>query len=450
MFRAVLISALAIIWVLAPQTAQAQFTSNTFQATEGVFTTDVDNFADVNEYDTVDPENFFLYGQTRTDVSGSDSTGVSFGFAKTFGFGYLGIGYQGVFWDGNSSTQETPTQTNHNNNNDTGLQWDNFINILYGNPLIGGIRLDACFDNAGNDNDDVEPSSGATAENSKGRGTIELGLAWGKNFGLGSGTFKLHADAAYLFDLRDTESSTGAVSQVQYQGEEEWRGTSYTTGTIGHFSGNIGGAYEFESGYVTTSLELGYGLTYYRYPDRLDETETNGTVTAYTDTNPSRMEHEITLGFSQTRDISNRLQLGYGAGVTFGYAGREYTNGETLAGGVTTEATEKYSASLITLSPLADIGFIYTVSPGKFKLNAGLRLNITSFEFYELETVDSSVPANVVTTTVTEKTIGGMSSVIGMGFTWTIIPGFDLDAVASINSASLNAATLGLQFSVKR
>jgi hypothetical protein len=411
----------------------------------------VDNFVDVNEYETVDPENFFLYGQTRTDTNTTNTTGVSFGFAKTLGFGYLGIGYQGYFWTGSSTTMETPTQTTHGGGGDSGLQWDNYLNILYGNSLIGGIRLDAYFDNAGSDNDGTEPASGTDTENTLGRGTIEMGLNWGKNFGVGSGLVKLNLGAAYLFDLRDTEYSQGAVSRVTYRGTEVWDGaTSTVTGTIGHFSGNIGAAYEFGSGDVTTSLELGYDLTYYRYPDRRIEEETSGTVSAYTDNNPSRTDHEIALDFSQTRDISNRLQLGYGVGAKFSYAAREYTSDETLAAGVTTPATEKYSESLIAFTPTAKIGFIYTVSPGKFKLNAGLLLNITSFRFYETEDVNSTVPTNVVTTTDTTKNIEGMSSIIGMGFTWTLIPGFDLDAVASVNATNLNATTLGLQFSVKR
>ena len=96
------------------------------QYSAGIFTSDIDNFIDVNYFDPEIGTFFFL---------GGSPTG--FGFAKTINCYYLGLYYQGFGVNRNRSTSDDEILLNSSSNNN--------IIVFLGTPLYGSFRFDFKF-----------------------------------------------------------------------------------------------------------------------------------------------------------------------------------------------------------------------------------------------------------------------------------------------------------------
>jgi hypothetical protein len=138
----------------------AQSQSMTSSATQGLYTTDVDKYLGVNEWQDV------VVNKALAFLKASAADGVGAGTAFKAGPVFLGIGYDGKFWSGTASSSETDYGSNAsspsagntlvNSATDSGLAWSNRISALIGTGLLGGILVDVDIAGAGSDNDDFD------------------------------------------------------------------------------------------------------------------------------------------------------------------------------------------------------------------------------------------------------------------------------------------------------
>jgi hypothetical protein len=170
----------------------------------GLFTSDVDDFISVNDYDPEIGTFLFLGGFPadryidQTQPLNSTSTtdyAVSAGFAKSFSRFYLGVYLGGDVVDANgwktgSNSYSTAT-------------WNTKLAILVGLSRIGGLRLDLIMDG-------VNDWSNKTGSNRRTHGEgITVALRWGNTLSISSQDIDIHATAGYKFpDYERTSSPT--------------------------------------------------------------------------------------------------------------------------------------------------------------------------------------------------------------------------------------------------
>lgn len=124
--------------------------SNTSVSTCGTLSTDVDNFMNVNYWNTVNPKNYFAYSNLVSNLdsdfySNLDSDfglgALDLGFAKQFKKFYLGVCYTGNLWGNIKSSYDTTTLASSSLNESS-----NELSALLGIKKWG-IKLSTRFDN---------------------------------------------------------------------------------------------------------------------------------------------------------------------------------------------------------------------------------------------------------------------------------------------------------------
>jgi hypothetical protein len=117
--------------------------------TQGLFTSDVDDFIDVNAYNP-DIGTFFFLGASpvgNTVTTTNPVTGLSIGFAKSFASSYLGLYFGGQMFNagGQSDSGNGSLGGNTDKASWATANWDFSLAILYGTENLGGLRLDLIF-----------------------------------------------------------------------------------------------------------------------------------------------------------------------------------------------------------------------------------------------------------------------------------------------------------------
>ena len=138
--------------------------SKTNAATAGLFSTDVDNFVDVNEWSTVNPEKFFGY-------FGMDYGNYNVGFAKQFEKFYWGTYYSGDIGSSSKKTNDAKTI-----DDETVTNWGNltFANLFgFGNI---GINATLNFSGYKKVTEQKEPSVTTTEDSTRFSGYVSAGL----------------------------------------------------------------------------------------------------------------------------------------------------------------------------------------------------------------------------------------------------------------------------------
>ena len=145
---------------------------------QGIFTSAVDDYIDVIDYDAGIGTFIFLGG--FFDKNFLDGTRLSFGYGQTLKTGYLGLYYGGTLVEANGSTVKADMSDDKLDslviNSDA--TWDNSLAVLFGTDSIGAFRLDMEFNTA----------STYTSQNVSNGSTFDpgilIGLTWG-GFDLG-------------------------------------------------------------------------------------------------------------------------------------------------------------------------------------------------------------------------------------------------------------------------
>jgi hypothetical protein len=431
-----LIAAAIMLLVAMPAVAQ-QSAANKASAT--VISTDIDNYMDVNYYDSVKLNKMFAF-------AGIDSTSLDLGYAQKVGNLYVGTYYSGNILymttpstisttvkttptiDGNGIITNTETVTTKKIDADTGFHTVNNINALFG---IGGMGLKLGFyenmtsylaptaaailsEETTNSGTQVNTKKEYT-DTSRASGFMTPSVAWGMNLPFGTGTLSPNAkvtvdfyqdSAAYTYN----ESKTIAGSTI-YDGVYNTNLKTYTLNNYGRIAptANVGANLAFEK---KDGEQATVGLNYEIYipiyteggkKETTDQTLTKYSTTAKTTQNTttvntdaySYMRNTITPAFYYSKDMGDKLTVGFNAKVI-----ASLTNGKSTPLTVTTtkttvdnydQSTDADSVTTIVetqpdtngttdttnlyVSPYLNAGFAYKIVPEKLSLNAGLAIN---------------------------------------------------------------------------
>jgi|GEM_PF-6920381 len=456
----VLAAALMLTAVLCIQPLAAQITSNTNNATTGLFSTDVDNFLDVNSWQEVEFNNFFSVFQ----VGGAD--GIGAGMAMSAGSSYLGFGYIGNFWSGadtivtteygNSYTAANSRGKKTTSYSGSGLKWNSQIFFLFGAAPVGGLLLDLNFADAGNNVMDRESinagGSVVTEKESVGLGALEAGLSWGKNFDLGGGyVFKPNVGFSYNFDLQKTVADTGPGStetttlngQDDFFRRADYNGVNNGTGRVGlagYIAAHLGLGFDLSTSTADGSLWLGYDLEYHLYDK---QTESSG---YWEDYSPSYLKNFIDIGVGAWYTIDRRLSLGWFVGSGFSIENASVTSVKKNGGA---EPDNEYTEVIFGITPMISAGVVHKFLPDKFNINGSLALFPIGYTFSQFKDVDKR---NAMTITRTDNTIESLAAQTSLGFTWFITDGLSFDAYLTTlaNGSRLNLTNFSALLSYKR
>ncbi|MDR3148077.1 MAG: hypothetical protein LBU00_06875 [Treponema sp.] len=176
--------------------------------TQGLFTSDVDDYIDVNAYDPAIGTFFFLGASPvgNNVITTNPINGLSFGFARSFSNFYLGLYFGGqlVGARGQSDSGNGTLQAGSDKKASWATSnWDISLAILYGSEALGGIRLDltligtdtiSTFDGKTIGNGNTNASYG-NRYTTGGLGAIIAG-SWGKDL---NDTLAAHATLGFRF-----------------------------------------------------------------------------------------------------------------------------------------------------------------------------------------------------------------------------------------------------------
>jgi len=152
----------------------------------GIFSAYADDYMWFTGYDPKVGTFFLLGGYPQTKPTGTDgvvdntdyqsdmtTTKVSFGFAKSFNKGYLGVYFGGHLVEANGDNNGLKGEEHVMTSSST---WENNFAILYGNENIGGVRFDISYESTQYAETDVDgkPTSSTVTSAPK------IGLGWGK------------------------------------------------------------------------------------------------------------------------------------------------------------------------------------------------------------------------------------------------------------------------------
>ena len=172
-----------------------QQSSNVYQNTMSIFKTDVDKLQDVNDYAEVDINKAYLMAGSRYESDSNSIRGIQGGFATYKNDLYIGIFYDGYFWNGNSTEQGSTKNST--------ITYNNQFSFLFGKESFGGIGITLGL----NDLQFGENKAGGTTTNTR-SGLINIGAEWGKNFAYKGGTLK--PDLGFLWGINMNETSSGS------------------------------------------------------------------------------------------------------------------------------------------------------------------------------------------------------------------------------------------------
>ncbi|MCL2792698.1 MAG: hypothetical protein FWD87_06375 [Spirochaetaceae bacterium] len=456
------------LWVRADQPQ-----SLTNQATAGVFTTDVDNFMDVKNFQEVDMERYFIFlqaGPNLLNAASEEFDGLSFGLARRFGRSYLGFFYSGSIVERDASTRKVPANANSAMREDSNAYWRNTLSILFGNDSFGGLKLDLLYlrDNdrsrvRNNSNPGALPGDTTGNVNQEYRitekaGNIGLGLTWGNAFEVGNGVLKPEIGFSYLrggtTEMRQVLSATNNITRTD-------RDNSY-------FAFFLGAEYEFErNDNRQSTLSLVYRQARTLYPNIATQTlwvSDAGTIQTQNEhvIGKAARLHTIEVDFDTIYDVTERLQAGYRLGLIFGYFSAELANvfmqldntGTIIPSpgvGWYTDEFFSHERAQYTITPTVGTGFIYQLVQDRFNLNGGFAVQLPTYT----RTVERDTRPPVTSYNVDDRTMtwSPMMTSATIGATLFITPGFEIDMLAGSivgGAADVDVSQVTLMGTIRR
>jgi hypothetical protein len=447
--------------------------SMTSMATQGFYTTEADDYLDVNGWQDVFVNKAFVF------LKAGAANGIGAGAAFNLGPVFLGIGYSGKFWSGglysaeydygpNAYGMALPSYAGNTfidnmgyyvGSDDAGLTWFNRISVLFGTGILGGILVDVDIAGAGNDNDDYDVDvAGVKVDTKTGidLGAIQAGLSWGKNFEVSDITIKPSLGVAYNFnrqrsETRTTEPETNPtiktldgvdhlfeadVFSTVNNGVDPFSGG--TVGLTGFLTVNAGLSINRSGSLGDGSVWLGYELQYFAY-DR-QTTQSNG---KYTDYNPAHQYHGVNLGLGAWYDLDDKLSIAWSAEVDIGIENAEINSGKTETAGPVSE----FDYKAFTIEPSLSTGLIYMLIPDTLSLNAAFSIVPLT---YTNRKISNTATATNYTTSDALNDIGGITTTTSLGFTWFITDGLVLDAAMDpVTTSRLDIGRVSILVSYK-
>jgi hypothetical protein len=359
--------------------------SNTYTATAGTFKTDVDNFMDVNDWNTVKPKNIFGY-------TGFAHNNIDLGLAKQFKNFYAGVYFNGNLWSGNIATESTVDTNSVETHNFTSGTSSNNVSLFAG---VGnwGFKGELVY----------QPNSSLTTESNTSNTTsktdsqyyyMNTSLSAGTNITAKGITFKPHASLGVIVNSNKTTTKTSGTAPVDTTAD-----SGYSQIYIG-----LGSGFVFPEKYnIKQSALFDTSFYFSIYPS---ESATNNVTNSSTAV--VRSGNYIILSPSylvQTKPVEKLgLNAKVSAPITFKNTHQGDTTVTTNGTSVTTAGNTDYND--ITFKPTVALGLQYTAVPDKFIVNSGFSVTIPSFEYTntndkEAGTQDQSWAYGSVTTAAT-------------------------------------------------
>ena len=437
-FKVAALVAVTAMFLTAPVFAQVNGPeSNTFKSTAGVFSGDVDDSQDVHSYSGVEFEKWFGFvGYGGSATTNPVQLGFATRFSGLYlGTWYSGnvvnvrenqIETVRVNYDLPTQLQTTTVTTTVYGTANT-ITSNNEIGVLIGVAGMG-FRI-GFFENVTetkypnrtitvteNQDGRVVQTTGDIVEYSNVNGTLYPSLTWGMDINLGSVTLKPTVTLGAEFRLNNRVDNYRNVPFTTINGEFVGVETLNLAGNNSGYitpSADVGIGIEFEN----FGIDVGYGIEFGIYDNDYNASGFSGstagtvtwngskqTTTTLTDTrtvtntnltitDQSSLNHSISLGFYTDKEVVEGLKLGLYAGVVVGIDtsttdsyNRNLTTTETvnnntaLSSSDTTREQETRGNSTVTdtttlrISPEVNIGAIYNWFPGRFSINAGIRL----------------------------------------------------------------------------
>ena len=470
-FKVAALVAVTAMFLAAPVFAPSVYgqSSNKSVSTAGVFTGDVDDALDVINYSNVEFDKWFGfigYGGVGTSPV---NLGYATRFGDLYlGAYYSGNVLQAsenqtetvtVDYDLQSQLQTSKrTATVYGTNT---VSSNNEIGVLIG---VAGMGIKVGFAETVSEtkypnrtititedqDGSIVQSSGDIRDYSNVSGTLTPTLAWGMSIDAGSVVIKPQVELGATFGLNSQINNYRTTPFTKINGELVGAETLNLIGTNKRYvtpSISVGAGLDFEN----FSLDVGYGIDFDIYSNSYDDSgfsgSTAGTVEwngskqtttslATTATNSSTtlaivdqsaINHSIGLGFYTDKEVAEGLTLGLYASVAIGIGTstedsyrRGFTTNKTVynnpalsSSNTTTETEIIYAGEVtdkttFTISPSVAIGAVYEWFPGRFSVNAGIKLNPLSYTNTVTKTSQST--ANNVTKTKTYNSKGNVTS----------------------------------------
>ena len=381
-------------------------------STTGQFGNDVDMFMDVNAWQQVNPEKFFLYGGFGEDGNSK----IELGFAKKFSPLYFGTYLKGEFPSFIFKKTDT-TKTRKS------------LDTLSGSLLFGfgniGIKAHIEYN-------PVDHKYTYTPATNMQKWDSNYNLVTNLDFGINLGESQVYAVAAGIYLSSNVEKTTE---------KQDNKLTAWTNNSnyILDLYGSVETNYAQNDG-ITKTWGVVAKINTTVYPKK---TAYEALTSAY-----DKKGGEFAFGLTitpkwalkyETEDKKFAIKFTTKAVTDITYAaGKNYT---VTNGSKTYESTRDKSASFL-VAPEFNLGLMFSPKPGVISLNAGVGLTTPSFKVDSItnqtrNTTDGTVTSSVNETKTTLK--GEFKSDIAVGFTWFITKNVMFDASWEIlNNFSFN------------
>jgi hypothetical protein len=341
--------------VLVPATVFADVPSG--DGSKGVFGGEINDYMNVNKFGGVEfTKNFgFIRAGSRdpaATITGGSTTGLELGLATRLNGGlYLGFNFDGTLWNGtNEQKKEGGKQVDPTGK---AIDFDGAFSFLVGNDAFGGIKLSLDFDKFSSDIDKDEKTNPAQAtEITKSSGIIGIGLGWGKNFAVGSGTLMPHISASFDIDTTETKTVTDKT-------KIENRQPSY----IGL---SLGAGYGFGATSGGNEVWADYSIKLAAYPDPISETPD---VTKTTQLG-SDVKNTLEIGSWNGYALNDRWTVAWVATLGLGLDSK-VEKVKTVTPAETKEEKPK-TTTVFSVTPGAAAGIKYDFATKPFTLKAGV------------------------------------------------------------------------------
>jgi hypothetical protein len=440
---------LAAVMVTPALKADSIIADSTF----GLFTDDVDDYMDVNDYEGVEFDNAFIYlkggrngtgvqknasgwfDQTTSGFVNDNEAGIQGGFATWFFDYYLGFRFDTNLWDGDQTItrvdgdQKDTLSSNTNMGIDPwntpatgpnkGIAFDGAFELLLGTGNIGAFTLGLDFDHVSLKNE--KEKDGNPEELSYSDGALLIDLGWGKNFEVKGGILAPEFHIGYQISTFKVETkSDDSFSYFRYWDEDQatWIDDDYFE-KMSHLL--IGANAEYTSPSEAHWFGVYYGLDIGLHPATIEK---NPVLDKEIDWKGYWVSNGLEGGYKRSVELNDRFSLAFGAnlGLELVTSREDYTDRGDPLDGVE-----------FIVNPEVLIGSVYTFAKKPFALYTGLRLD--SFgasgdeNFYSLKYENEKTTKTETYTH--EFRPWGLSA--GLGLSFTPFENFALDLGLSQN-----------------
>lgn len=475
--KATALIAAAIMLLVAMPAMAATPTSNLNNATASVFSNDVDNYLNVNNFSKVTFDKNFAF-------AGLQNSNLNLGYATKIGSLYIGAWYAGdvanmvngqetdvsvlttpsVVNDVVSSTSTTTTKTLATDNP---FITDNTVNVLVGvagmgfklgfteslssyvaDSTAGGLTSGAAISTVTTDTADTSVASTVYSNTSKVSGYMTPSIQWGTNLTIGDMILKPNATVSVAFNQNSagyTKDVTKTVAGSVPYGFTTTNIVSSTNNGSIEPNANLNAKLSFakvDGGQATIGLTYEFDMPLYGDGTKVSTVQTDNTIgtadTTKTVANSVKttatfeMTNTVTPAVYYTKDFGDQFSIGCNASAAVKIYNKKATPTTVKT---TTTTYDKYSqdpaddyvqtivettpddtseTTTLSVTPKINLGFIYKLVPNKLSLNGGYAI---AAPIYTTSTVSKTRTAaySKTTTTVSNGVTTNTTTATGSG-----------------------------------